>query len=93
MGNTDRQKVEGSQPNSSWKEEALDLYENLMKLTKDGEWEKLKSFYRYDREARLFPRAVDIPGKQFEYAFFVNKTRKLLRGVVQFGPWLEGPVG
>ncbi len=84
---------EASIPNEGWTEKTLKFYNELSELCESGEWEKIKSFYHYGNEGRLFVRALEMPGKQFEYASFLNREEKCIRTVVQFGPWLQGPKG
>ena len=81
-------------PNDSWTVESLKLHK---KLTSDliehgnGNWSK----YEEDRERRLFTKAMatEYPGKFFEYEYFFSKKEQRLKGVIQFGPYTEGPPG
>ncbi len=85
--------TEASLPNDAWSEKSLQVYNEYMDLCKDGKWEKIKSFQNFTGKERLFVRAIDDPGKQFEYALFLNREEKYARAVIQFGPWLQGPKG
>ena len=85
--------TEASVPNISWSAKMLERYNELMELCNDGKWKKIISYKNFSREERLFVRAVDEPGKQFEYAMFFNEEEKCIRAVIQFGPWVQGPKG
>eukprot|EP00794_Sanderia_malayensis_P009720 gene9720-10711_t len=72
----------------------LATYNDLTDLCdNDSRWEKVKSFKNTRASVRLFLRAVEESGKQFEYAMFINREEKCSQVVVQFGPWLQGPKG
>lgn len=84
-------------PNDTWTVESLELHK---KLTSDliehgnGDWSKHKNLL-YNGERRLFTKAMvtEYPGKFFEYEFFFSKKEKRLKGVIQFGPYTQGPPG
>ena len=84
---------EVSLPNPTWADKTRKLYDELMDLCKDGQWEKIISYQNNTGTERLFVRAVEAEGKMFEYAMFLNRKEQRLRAVVQFGPWLQGPKG
>ena len=84
---------EVSLPNPTWTDKTRKLYDELMDLCKDGQWEKVISYQNNTGTERLFVRAVEAEGKMFEYAMFLNRKEQRLRAVVQFGPWLQGPKG
>lgn len=86
-----------SLPTERWTLESVELYK---KLTDDliergnGDWVKHKTSL-YNDESRLFIKAVmsEFPGKFFEYQYFYNTKEQSLKGVVQFGPYAQGPPG
>ena len=81
----------------SWTPDFFELYK---KLTSDliehgnGDWINYKTAL-YNGEKRLFTKAVisEFPGKFFEYQFFFNKKEQRVKGVIQFGPYTQGPPG
>lgn len=84
-----------------WMPESLEL---LKKLTGDlidhgkGDWIKHTddlSSSSFNGEKKVFTKAVnsEFPGKFFEYQYFVNKDKRKLKGVVQFGPYTQGTPG
>lgn len=86
-----------SVPNETWTVESRELYKRLTSdLIKhgNGDWCEHKSAI-YHGERRLFTKALvhEYPGKFFEYAFFFSKNEQKLKGVVQFGPYTQGPPG
>lgn len=95
MGDIDASGV--TVPNDTWTVESLKL---LKKLTSDliahgnGNWSKHKSSL-YNGERRLFTKAMvtEYPGKFFEYEFFFSTKDQRLKGVIQFGPYTQGPPG
>ena len=84
---------------SSWSSEGRMVYENLvMELTGPdscGGWEKKVHLVDVNvpaKEPRLMTRCdVEQTGNFFNYAMFVNKNLRVLRGVIEFGPYLQGP--
>jgi len=84
-------------PNDTWTVESLELHK---KLTSDliehgnGNWSKYKNLL-YNGERRLFTKAMatEYPGKFFEYEYFFSKKEQRLKGVIQFGPYTQGPPG
>ncbi|XP_070543562.1 acyl-coenzyme A thioesterase THEM4-like isoform X1 [Ptychodera flava] len=89
------ERVDMGVPNEGWTEESKQLFDELLKLTESKEWLKHKSFAKGSRSKALFSRTPSVgrPGQILEYAFFINSTQKLLKGVIQFGPQTEGPPG
>lgn len=95
MGDIDASGV--TVPNDTWTVESLKLHK---KLTSDliehgnGNWSKHKSSL-YNGERRLFTKAMvtEYPGKFFEYEFFFSTKDQRLKGVIQFGPYTQGPPG
>ncbi|KAL9986320.1 hypothetical protein ACROYT_G000456 [Oculina patagonica] len=95
MGDIEASSV--SVPNDTWTAESCELHK---KLTSDliehgnGNWSKHKSSV-YHGERRLFTKALvaEYPGKFFEYEFFFSKKEQRLKGVIQFGPYTQGPPG
>ncbi|XP_051778222.1 acyl-coenzyme A thioesterase THEM4 [Erpetoichthys calabaricus] len=96
-----------SEPNSSWSQEMMKLYEQYIEKTKDGSWKKLPSYNRFlvlnedghfidkfpPSKARLFTRNTEEEGSMFEYVVFANKVEKKAVGLFQSGDLLEGPSG
>lgn len=86
-----------SLPIASWSPEAEELYGRLQKdLIKNGNGDWLvHQSSSIDGETRLFTKATisELPGKFFEYQFFYNTKEQRVKGVIQFGPFTEGPVG
>ena len=86
-------------PIASWSPEAEELYDRLQKdliQNGNGDWlahQLLSS--SIDGETRLFTKAaiLELPGKFFEYRLFYNTKEQRVKGVIQFGPFTEGPVG
>lgn len=86
-------------PIASWSPEAEELYDRLQKdliQNGNGDWlahQLLSS--SIDGETRLFTKAaiLELPGKFFEYQLFYNTKEQRVKGVIQFGPFTEGPVG
>lgn len=95
MGDIDASGV--TVPNDTWTVESLKLHK---KLTSDliehgnGNWSKHNSSL-YNGERRLFTKAMvtEYPGKFFEYEFFFSTKDQRLKGVIQFGPYTQGPPG
>lgn len=83
----------------SWSPEAEELCDRLQKdliQNGNGDWlahQLLSS--SIDGETRLFTKAaiLELPGKFFEYQLFYNTKEQRVKGVIQFGPFTEGPVG
>lgn len=82
------------QPNEAWSPESCTLYNKLLNelAHDDNDWEKLKGMPP-SGEHRLFTRAFYEHGKMFEYAFFFCKNKQKVKGVIQFGPYTQGPPG
>lgn len=86
-----------SLPNETWSPEAVELYK---KLTTDlieqgnGDWVQHRTSL-YHGEKRLFTKAVilELPGKFFEYQLFCSAKEQRVKGVIQFGPYTQGPPG
>ena len=86
-----------SLPNESWNPESFELYKKLINDLVEhgnGDWIKHRTSV-YNGERRLFTKAVtsELPGKFFEYQFFYNTKEQRLKGVIQFGPYTQGPPG
>ncbi|EDO39564.1 predicted protein [Nematostella vectensis] len=81
-------------PNEAWSKTSMELFNQLKREAENsnGKWVKLKLKPRQG-DTRLFTRGVTEHGKMFEYAIFVNKSEEKLHGVVQCGPYTEGPAG
>ena len=84
-------------PNKAWSSETCELYKSLRQeliQQTDGDWCEHESNI-YCGEKRLFTKAVvtELPGKFFEYRFFFSQKKKSLKGVIQFGPYTQGPPG
>lgn len=81
-------------PNENWTSESCEFFNKLSEdLENDSEeWEKLKSKLP-SGDRRVFTRAFHENGKCFEYAFFFCKSKQQLKGVIQFGPYTQGPPG
>lgn len=84
-----------SVPNDTWTAESCELYKRLTSdLLENGDWcEHKPSLYKGER--RLFTKALvtEYPGKFFEYAFIFSRMEQRLQGVIQFGPYTQGPPG
>lgn len=93
----DEEKTDSLLPADGWSSELVDLYKQL---TSDliengsGDWIEHRTAW-HDGEKRLFTKAVisEFPGKFFEYQFFFSKKEQRIKGVVQFGPYTQGPPG
>lgn len=83
----------------SWSPEAEELCDTLQKdLIQNGNGDWLAHqllLSSIDGETRLFTKAAvsELPGKFFEYQLFYNTKEQRVKGVIQFGPFTEGPVG
>ena len=90
----DSKREDFAQPNENWSPESCALYNKLLDELEDddGDWEKLMGTPQTG-ERRLFTRAFQEHGKMFEYAFFTCKKKQKLKGVIQFGPYTQGPPG
>lgn len=87
-----------SLPTASWGPEAIELYARLYSdliQNGDGSWIERKSISHLNGERRLFTKAAisELPGKFFEYQHFCNTQEQRLKGVIQFGPYTQGPEG
>jgi len=94
VGEQESEEIDLGQPNETWTPESCNLFNKLLKelAIDDGEWEKLKG-NPPSGDHRLFTRAFHEHGKSFEYAFFFCKKKQQLKGVIQFGPYTQGPPG
>ena len=81
-------------PNETWTAESIALFDKLVQETRESpdDWRRMPS-PPAEGEVRLFLRNVPEHGKVFEYAMFLNKKGRQLKGVVQFGPYTQGPPG
>lgn len=60
----------------------------------NGLWVKVPAKKPLQTGNRLFVRCLwEQEGKLFEYSMFMNKREEHLKGIVQFGPYTEGPKG
>ncbi|XP_068693619.1 acyl-coenzyme A thioesterase THEM4-like isoform X1 [Montipora foliosa] len=87
-----------SLPTASWGPVAIELYTRLYSdliQNGDGSWIERKSISHLNGERRLFTKAAisELPGKFFEYQHFCNTKEQRLKGVIQFGPYTQGPEG
>jgi len=78
-------------PDSTWPNEALEIYEKLKLLTNDPEWKQSFSPKENGKEVRNFLRATE--GKTITGASFVNKHEMLAKSVLTLQNWSEGPKG
>ena len=93
----DEDKTDSLLPAEGWSPELVDLYKQL---TSDliengsGDWIEHRTAL-HDGEKRLFTKAVisEFPGKFFEYQLFFSKKEHRIKGIVQFGPYTQGPPG
>ena len=95
MGDIEASSV--SVPNDTWTAESCELHKRLTSELIEhgnGHWSKHKSSIHFG-ERRLFTKALvtEYPGKFFEYEFFFSKKEQRLKGVIQFGPYTQGPPG
>lgn len=86
-----------SAPNDTWTVESCDLYKRLksdLVEQGNGDWLEHETSLHHG-ERRLFTKALvnEYPGKFFEYIFFFSKNEKRVKGVIQFGPYTQGPPG
>ena len=97
--NSIAENVDLSIPTDVWSSEAIQAYEDLAtELTGPdavGDWEKKPFLVDVNTpvdERRLMTRCDrEQTGNFFNYAFFVDKESRVLRGVIEFGPYLQGP--
>lgn len=92
----DSNKVDLSIPTSVWSEESRQVYGDLeAELSKQPGWVKKPFLVDVNDpvgEPRLLTRCDrEQTGHFFNYAFFVNLEEEKLRGVIEFGPYLQGP--
>ncbi|XP_031564518.1 acyl-coenzyme A thioesterase THEM4-like [Actinia tenebrosa] len=83
-------------PNEGWTKESVELFNKLKNEAdaSNGLWIKVPGKTPPLTGNRLFTRCLwDQKGKLFEYSMFMNKREERLKGVVQFGPYTEGPKG
>ena len=93
----DEEKTDSLLPADGWSSELVDLYKQLtsdLMENGSGDWIEHRTA-SHDGEKRLFTKAVisEFPGKFFEYQFFFSKKEQRIKGVVQFGPYTQGPPG
>ncbi|KAM6999381.1 acyl-coenzyme A thioesterase THEM4-like isoform 2-T2 [Passerculus sandwichensis] len=93
-------------PNPGWSERMRERHRELLERARDEGWTRVPSYRRFlpqmlglpgdsdgDRDARLFPRAIEGDGDGFEFVTFLNVPKGRLRCLCQLGPFLEGHPG
>ncbi|XP_065198398.1 acyl-coenzyme A thioesterase THEM4-like [Sycon ciliatum] len=83
-------------PTDAWSPEARRVYDQLCtELTTENGWQKrpyLVDMAQSLDEPRLLTRCDrEQTGRFFNYAFWINQREEKLRGVVEFGPYAQGP--
>jgi len=76
-------------PMATWPVEGIQLYNKLKEETSSGEWVKYCKPTEEGSGRRYLMRAT--AEKLFSGAFFICKTKAMIKGVMVFGPWLQGP--
>jgi len=75
-------------PTPTWPPEAVQLYNKLKEETSHGDWEKYCKPSQEGLDKRSFLRATG--EKMFSGALFLSKSERMLKGVMVFGPWVQG---